>query len=763
MLDLADETVCAGCGSAIYDPFIMHVQPDMKWHGRCLKCHKCDRELSEEISCFVHNGRAYCREDYCNSFLQRCAGCHQLITKVDLVLRIRGQTFHVGCFRCAVCQNILQPGEEIAYRRNLPLCLRDARLYPLKEVSSPTPNGTEASEDAPFPTIWAPKPRVREDAGADLVVEQTSCSLRLGGLSVGEVIEDQLRLPPISQSDAKDTPSKNAIPVFGPVSDDGDDISAVTEGAGELKVLTLLSSGPNSCREGSQTEGPAEVNETRPKQTLLSEPGEFGYPSPQRTRTSSTSSSFDGPNADKDGPNTPSSEISQEDECSSLLGCMTSALSCMSGGLPTGDGSIGGCLAMGDESRKGLDSGDGSVSVQSSTGALNQVRSCTDSDGANRNKSGVGGGKRTKEQKTTRVRTVLNEKQLHMLRTCYAANPRPDALMKEQLVEMTGLSPRVIRVWFQNKRCKDKKKQIMIKQMEQHHQNGLISCGLQGVPMVAGSPVPNDASMLCPSSSIDVQRLPGPMCWKPNSSGETASPQSRSTKSSFNGVEGGSPPYGGGSSGGSSTFTNIGPPPSPSGPPNRLLPTVKIPPRFSPLEPSGPPPALATGYANAPAPHLFPGLLPPVPPLVDSKTCTSPLPLGETDTNFPAFQQLMSNFDLMEPMLNYPRVFPVEECSLTSLSNSMASRRPSFSPKNRIPGGGGGVNSGSFGDSYNSCFLPGGSTLYPGMRNDVPVTLLSSNSPLSATTDSVASPFVLTGDSALPILRPINLRPSLST
>jgi hypothetical protein len=56
------------------------------------------------------------------------------------------------------------------------------------------------------------------------------------------------------------------------------------------------------------------------------------------------------------------------------------------------------------------------------------------------------------------VRTVLNEKQLHTLRTCYAANPRPDALMKEQLVEMTGLSPRVIRVWFQNKRCKDKKK-----------------------------------------------------------------------------------------------------------------------------------------------------------------------------------------------------------------------------------------------------------------------------------------------------------------
>jgi len=71
------------------------------------------------------------------------------------------------------------------------------------------------------------------------------------------------------------------------------------------------------------------------------------------------------------------------------------------------------------------------------------------------------------EGKPTRVRTVLNEKQLHTLRTCYNANPRPDALMKEQLVEMTSLSPRVIRVWFQNKRCKDKKRAILMKQMQQ--------------------------------------------------------------------------------------------------------------------------------------------------------------------------------------------------------------------------------------------------------------------------------------------------------
>lgn len=44
-------------------------------------------------------------------------------------------------------------------------------------------------------------------------------------------------------------------------------------------------------------------------------------------------------------------------------------------------------------------------------------------------------------------------------------------MMKEQLVEMTGLSPRVIRVWFQNKRCKDKKKSMMLNKTSSHHQH----------------------------------------------------------------------------------------------------------------------------------------------------------------------------------------------------------------------------------------------------------------------------------------------------
>jgi hypothetical protein len=119
------------------------------------------------------------------------------------------------------------------------------------------------------------------------------------------------------------------------------------------------------------------------------------------------------------------------------------------------------------------------------------------------------------------MRTVLNEKQLLTLRTCYGANPRPDALMKEQLVEMTQLSPRVIRVWFQNKRkkakkkkvfqkkikiffftigCKDKKRSILVKQTQE--QQKVLSSLNHGIPLVASSPVPNDMNIGLPSPSL---------------------------------------------------------------------------------------------------------------------------------------------------------------------------------------------------------------------------------------------------------------------
>ncbi|EFO96040.1 CRE-LIM-7 protein [Caenorhabditis remanei] len=127
--------------------------------------------------------------------------------------------------------------------------------------------------------------------------------------------------------------------------------------------------------------------------------------------------------------------------------------------------------------------------------------------------SGSGGsssscGKKKKDKQATRVRTVLNEQQLKILKDCYSCNSRPDASLKEKLVEMTGLNARVIRVWFQNKRCKDKKRQIQISDARLHSEREevLNRVRVNGIgPLMVQPATPHiDTSMGGP---IDIQHF----------------------------------------------------------------------------------------------------------------------------------------------------------------------------------------------------------------------------------------------------------------
>eukprot|EP00064_Thunnus_orientalis_P008153 superscaffoldBa00000952_g8176 len=247
--------MCVGCGSQIHDQYILRVSPDLEWHAACLKCAECSQYLDETCTCFVRDGKTYCKRDYVRLFGIKCAKCNMGFCSSDLVMRARDNVYHMECFRCSVCSRHLLPGDEFSLRDDELLC--------------------------------------RADHG--LLVDRASAG---SPLSPGNIHSRPLH---ISES----------------------------------------------------------------------------------------------------------------------------------------------------------------VSVRHPPHHRNHVHK--------------------QSEKTTRIRTVLNEKQLHTLRTCYNANPRPDALMKEQLVEMTGLSPRVIRVWFQNKRCKDKKKSILVKQLQQQqHSDKTVSFSESG-------------------------------------------------------------------------------------------------------------------------------------------------------------------------------------------------------------------------------------------------------------------------------------------
>ncbi|CAN8004931.1 unnamed protein product, partial [Ixodes hexagonus] len=257
--------VCVGCGAPIRDQYILRVAPDLEWHAACLKCADCQQFLDETCTCFVRDGKTYCKRDYVRLFGAKCSKCQQGFSRTDFVMRARQHIYHLDCFRCQACARQLIPGDEFALREDGLFCRAD----------------------------------------------------------------------------------HDVLDKFAPAAAPG----AAAPPANGIHVAPR-------------------AHEKKKK---------------QRNRR----------------------------------------------------------LQNGAASQAKLRARDGT-------------------------RCGVGQQGQQAQHKPTRVRTVLNEKQLHTLRTCYAANPRPDALMKEQLVEMTGLSPRVIRVWFQNKRCKDKKKSLLMKQMQQH-------------------------------------------------------------------------------------------------------------------------------------------------------------------------------------------------------------------------------------------------------------------------------------------------------
>lgn len=57
-------SLCVGCGSEIYDQYILRVHPDLEWHAACLKCADCHQYLDESCTCFVREGKTYCKRDY---------------------------------------------------------------------------------------------------------------------------------------------------------------------------------------------------------------------------------------------------------------------------------------------------------------------------------------------------------------------------------------------------------------------------------------------------------------------------------------------------------------------------------------------------------------------------------------------------------------------------------------------------------------------------------------------------------------------------
>ncbi|XP_030287962.1 actin-binding LIM protein 2 isoform X12 [Sparus aurata] len=99
---------CCGCGKEFKNEQSL-VALDKHWHLGCFKCKVCNKVLNAEY--ISKDGIPYCEMDYHAMFGIQCESCKKYIT--GKVLEAGEKHYHPSCARCARCEQMFAEGEEM--------------------------------------------------------------------------------------------------------------------------------------------------------------------------------------------------------------------------------------------------------------------------------------------------------------------------------------------------------------------------------------------------------------------------------------------------------------------------------------------------------------------------------------------------------------------------------------------------------------------------------------------------------------------------
>lgn len=76
--------------------------------------------LDENNTCFVREGKTYCKQDYWRLFEPKCDKCGLAFGRGrdDYVMRANKKIFHLSCFTCVACGKELIPGDSFALKED---------------------------------------------------------------------------------------------------------------------------------------------------------------------------------------------------------------------------------------------------------------------------------------------------------------------------------------------------------------------------------------------------------------------------------------------------------------------------------------------------------------------------------------------------------------------------------------------------------------------------------------------------------------------
>ncbi|KAH6917953.1 LIM domain-containing protein [Coprinopsis sp. MPI-PUGE-AT-0042] len=74
--------ICAGCEGPIVGRIVAAM--NMRWHPQCFRCNVC-QELLEHVSSYEHEGKPYCHLDYHEMFASKCYSCKTSIIEEQFI------------------------------------------------------------------------------------------------------------------------------------------------------------------------------------------------------------------------------------------------------------------------------------------------------------------------------------------------------------------------------------------------------------------------------------------------------------------------------------------------------------------------------------------------------------------------------------------------------------------------------------------------------------------------------------------------------
>nr|XP_054591624.1 actin-binding LIM protein 2 isoform X8 [Nothobranchius furzeri] len=134
---------CCGCGKEFKNEQSL-VALDKHWHLGCFKCKVCNKVLNAEY--ISKDGIPYCEMDYHAMFGIQCESCKMFIT--GKVLEAGEKHYHPTCARCARCEQMFAEGEEM-YLQGSSIWHPPCRLAAKQEEKSKKQVRIQLCDDVP--------------------------------------------------------------------------------------------------------------------------------------------------------------------------------------------------------------------------------------------------------------------------------------------------------------------------------------------------------------------------------------------------------------------------------------------------------------------------------------------------------------------------------------------------------------------------------------------------------------------------------------